>query len=84
MIVLETLTEEQTAKLQDAQDKVTITMLEWLAYGEEKQLNDTFKLYHYCEDDIVVIGFTDDDVEDWEVLQIQWDKETELIVFEAL
>lgn len=84
MTILETLTEEQTEQLQQAQDIITVKVLDSLNYGDEIKLNSTFKLYHYSEEDIVVIGFIDDEVENWEVIQLQWDTETELIIFEAL
>lgn len=82
--VTDTLTEAQDLKLQDAQNKLTIDTLNSLEYGDEIKLNDIFKVYHYCEEDIVVIGFINDDIEDWEVLQVQWDTETSLIEYEAL
>ena len=73
MTVLDTLTDEQKAKLEDAQNQLTVEMLEALKYGEEKELNDTITLYHYCEEDIIVLNLT----EGWEeVLQILWNHET--------
>lgn len=60
-----------TTKLQDALDKVTIPMLNSLEYGQEIELNDTYTLYHYTEDDCVSIVET----EEWnEVLAVLWDK----------
>lgn len=85
MTVLETLTEEQLEQLEDAQNKAEdFNLLESLSYGDEKPLNDMFKIYHYCEEDIVVIGFSDDDVEDWEVLQVLWNRDMNVVEFEAL
>lgn len=79
MEALETLTEEQRTKLDDAQDRISIAMLKELEHGEEIELNDTFTLYHYTEDDIFVINLT----EEWEeILQVM--TENGKIVFEEL
>lgn len=81
MTVIETLTPDQLISLQDAQDKVTIEMLESLEYGEEIRLTDYYTLYHYSEDDIFVIVL--DIRDEWtEVLQVLY-SDTD-IVFEAL
>jgi hypothetical protein len=71
-------------KLLDAMDKVTIDF-NGLTYGEEVELNDEYHLYHYTEDDIVVINRIKDAEgnEDWtEVLQVMSDGEN--LTFEAL
>lgn len=79
MEALETLTVEQRTKLEDAQDKISIAMLKELEHGEEIELNDTFTLYHYTEDDIFVVVKT----EEWEeILQVM--TEGRKISFEAL
>jgi len=79
MEALETLTEEQRTKLEDAQDKITIQMMDNLEHGEELELNETFSLYHYTEDDVFVVVKT----EEWEeILQVMTDGEE--IEFEAL
>lgn len=79
MTVLETLTEEQRISLEDAQNKVTVEMLNSLENGEEIELNDLYTLYSYIEDDSIVIVLT----EEWlEVLQVLYDSES--VVFEAL
>lgn len=79
MTILETLTEEQRIALEDAQEKVTINVLDDLNQGEEVELNDLYTLYSYIEDDCIVIVLT----EEWvEVLQVLYDVEN--IVFEAL
>ena len=81
MEALETLTEEQRAKLDDARDKITIQMLDNLEHGEEIKLNDTFTLYHYTEDDVFVVVHDADEI--WEeILQVMTDGEE--ISFEAL
>lgn len=56
-------------KLEKAIDTITIDMLNALSYSDEIELNDEYTLYHYFEDDIVVIVRT----LDWEeVLQVMW------------
>lgn len=81
MEALETLTEEQRTKLDDARDKITIQMLDNLEHGEEIKLNDTFTLYHYTEDDVFVVVHDADEI--WEeILQVMTDGEE--IRFEAL
>lgn len=56
-------------KLEKAIDTITIDMLNALSYGDEIELNDEYTLYHYLEDDIVVILKTDE----WEeVMQVMW------------
>ena len=58
---------EFTQKLLDACDKVNIDMINSLGYGDEVELNDTYTIYHYSEEDIIVINETDE----WnEVLQV--------------
>ncbi len=62
-------------KLQDAIDKVTPDF-NGITYGEEIELNDEYHLYHYSEDDVVVINRVKDEDgdEDWtEVLQVMSD-----------
>ena len=81
MTVLETLSEEQKALIDEATDKITLEILESLDYGDEINLTDDVVLYHYCEDEIVVVNLKDE----WEeVLQVQWNVEADEIVFEAL
>ena len=66
-------------KLKQAMDNVTIEMLNDLTYSEEIELNDEYCLYHYSEDDYIVLNRT----EDWEELYtMQWDNETGKIIFE--
>lgn len=79
MEAVHTLTHEQRTKLEEAKDKISIAMLKELEHGEEIELNDTFTLYHYTEDDVFVINLT----EDWEeILQVM--TEGRKISFEAL
>lgn len=79
MEAVHTLTQEQCTKLEDAQDKITIQMMDSLEHGEELELNETFTLYHYTEDDVFVVV----KAEDWqEILQVMTDGEE--ISFETL
>lgn len=80
--VLSTLSESTLRKLEDAQDKIKLDMLDNLEYGEEVRLNDLFILYKYSSEDIVVLNISTED--EWEeVLQLQWDDEGN-IEYEAL
>ena len=59
------------AELQKALDNVTIPLLNGLGYGCEVELNDTYTLYRYAEDDCVSVVET----EEWnEVLAVTWDE----------
>lgn len=65
--------------LDDAVNKITMDMVKGLQYGEELELNEEYTLYHYTEDDIIVLNRT----EDWEELyQILY--EDDKIIFEEL
>lgn len=80
MTILETLTERQRIALEEAQENLTIDMLENLEYGEEMQMNELITLYHYSEEDIIVLNLT----EEWEeVLQVMFTEEGG-ILFEEL
>lgn len=63
----------------DAVNKITIDMVKGLQYGEELELNAEYTLYHYTEDDVIVLNRT----EEWEELyQILF--EDDKIIFEEL
>jgi DNA-directed RNA polymerase subunit RPC12/RpoP len=65
--------------LDDAVNKITMDMVKGLQYGEELELNAEYTLYHYTEDDVIVLNRT----EDWEELyQILF--EDDKIIFEKL
>jgi len=66
-------------KLNQALESITVDMLNNLEYGEEIELNENYTLYHYCEDDIVVVNET----ENWdEIFQVLWNDKD--ITFEKL
>ena len=68
------------AKLDDALSKITLRMCQAMPYGAELELNDKYTLYHYIEDDVIVLNET----EEWiETFQILWDDEGNL-TFESL
>jgi hypothetical protein len=70
---------EQIDLKDDAVNKITMDMVKGLQYGEELELNAEYTLYHYTEDDIIVLNRT----EDWEELyQILF--EDDKIIFEVL
>ena len=65
--------------LEDAINKITVDVVKSLSYGEEVELNEEYTLYHYTEEDIIVLNKT----EEWEeVYQIMFedDKENSLIL----
>ena len=65
--------------LEDAINKITIDVVKSLSYGEEVELNEEYTLYHYTEEDIIVLNKT----EEWEeVYQIMFedDKEDSLVL----
>lgn len=69
----------QDANLYEALEKLTIEMLNELEYGEEIELNKEYTLYHYIEDDIVVVN----EIDDWtEIVQVLWNERE--ITFESL
>lgn len=68
-------------KLDDAINQVTIEMLKNLTHGEELELNSEYTLYHYVEDDIIVLVKS----EDWEeVYQFLYNEEADEIIIEEL
>lgn len=68
-------------KLDDAINQVTIEMLKNLTYGEELELNSEYTLYHYVEDDIIVLVKG----EEWEeVYQFLYNEEHDEIIIEEL
>ncbi len=59
--------DKEEKELEDAMDKVTIDMINNLAHGEDQELNKTYVISKYIEDDVIVIVKT----EEWEeVLQV--------------
>ena len=71
--------------LDNAIEQIDIKLLNSLDYGEEKPLNDKYTLYHYTEEDVIVINQTldEDGNEDWtELFQVLNDGST--IEFEQL
>jgi hypothetical protein len=67
------------AKLKEAMAKITVDMCKNMEYGEEIELIEGFTLYHYTEEDIIVLNR----VEDWtEIYQILIDGDK--IIFEDL
>ena len=68
-------------KLSEASDKITFDMLINMEHGEEIELNDKFTLYHYTEDDIIVVC----ESESWEeIYQMMYHPDTKEIFFESL
>ncbi len=75
-----TETSEEDPLLLEAMDKVTSKMKNELEHGEELELNASYTLYKYSEEDIIVINKT----EEWEeILQLFHDG-NDNIEFESL
>jgi len=75
------------ALLENAIDQIDINLLTSLDYGEERPLNKKYTLYHYTEEDVIVINQTldEDGNEDWtELFQVLFDDDDSSIVFERL
>ena len=72
--------------LQLALDLIDVEMLKSLDYGEERKLTPRYTLYHYTEDDVIVVNIDTD--EDWEELvQVLWDWDTDedsSIIYEVI
>lgn len=67
--------------LAEAIEMITIPLLEMLDFGCEIDLNEGYTLYHYCEEEIIVLVKT----EEWEeVLQILYNTEDNSIILESL
>lgn len=65
-----------TNQLLDAIDSITIELLETLGYGEKKSLNQNYSLYHYFDDDQVVLIKT----KTWdEIACVQWNVQSDEI-----
>lgn len=64
-------------------EKVTVDMVQSLNYGESIMLDDIHELYHYTEEDIIVINKLEDD-EHTELYQVLIDYETLQLEFESL
>ncbi len=69
----------QKNQIDEALKKITIEDLDSLDYGDEILISKNVVLYHYCEDDIVVLNIQDEWIE---VFQYLWDEES--ITIESL
>ena len=75
------------ALLENAIDQIDINLLTSLDYWEERPLNKKYTLYHYTEEDVIVINQTldEDGNEDWtELFQVLFADDDSSIVFERL
>lgn len=65
--------------LDQALESITVKMLNKLDYAEELELNESYTLYHYCEEDIVVVN----ELPNWdEIFQVLWNDKD--ITFEKI
>ncbi len=86
-LVTDNLNERFMALLENAIEQIDINLLTSLEEGEEKPLNKKYTLYHYTEEDVIVINKTldEDGNEDWtEVWKVLWADDDSSIVFERL
>lgn len=65
--------------LDKAMEKITVEMVKNMDYGEEIELNEEYTLYHYMEDDLVVLNETEEWEEKYTVL---YDDEKNTVHFE--
>lgn len=66
-------------QLIDAQRKITVELIKSMTYSQEIELNSMYTLYHYSDDDFVVLVRTEDWVEEAVVL---YDDKNNTITFE--
>ena len=70
-----------THTLENALDNLSVQQLDSLGYGEEVVLNENFTLYHYIEDDVIVVNESNE----WdEIVQILYNVEADDIQIEVL
>ena len=77
----EKLSNLNKTQIDEAIKKVTLKELNLLNYGEEILISENVVLYHYCEDEIVVLNILDEWIE---VYQYLWDNDTKEIEIETL
>lgn len=78
---IDELIHDEDKELEAALDEININMLKALSPGEQEELNSTFVLYRYAEDDIIVVVKEDE----WEeVIQVLYNEEDNDIQFESL
>lgn len=72
--------------LEKAISEVTYDMVRVLEYGETIHLSHGFELYHYCEDEVIVLNHEDyeDDELGAEIVQFYYNEETEDVEYEVL
>lgn len=56
------------SQLIDAHQKITVELIKSMTYSQKIELNSMYTLYHYSEDDLVVLVRTEDWVEEAVVL----------------
>ena len=66
-------------QLIDVQRKITVELIKSMTYSQEIELNSMYTLYHYSDDDFVVLVRTEDWVEEAVVL---YDNKNNIITFE--
>lgn len=77
----EKLSNLHKTQIDEAIKKVTLKELNLLSYGEEILISENVVLYHYCEDEIVVLNILDEWIE---VFQYLWENNTKKIQIETL
>jgi len=71
----------QQSQVDKAVKKITIDILNSLTYGDEIKISDNVVIYHYTEEEIVVLNIYDEWIE---VYQYLWDNESKEIITETL
>tara|TARA_R110001632_G_scaffold96448_1_gene202793 strand:+ start:457 stop:705 length:249 start_codon:yes stop_codon:yes gene_type:complete len=77
----EKLSKLYKTQIDEAIKKVTLKELNLLSYGEEILISENVVLYHYCEDEIIVLNILDEWIE---VFQYLWNNNTKKIQIETL
>lgn len=77
----EKLSKLYKTQIDEAIKKVTLKELNLLSYGEEILICENVVLYHYCEDEIIVLNILDQWIE---VFQYLWNNNTKKIQIETL
>lgn len=63
---------------------ITFDMVKSLDYGDSEELCENYELYHYCDDDVIVLNRLDEEGDNLELFQIMMNKKKKQLVFETL
>lgn len=75
--------EERQRLLTEAEDKITVELLDSMQWGETKRLNELFVLFHYHDDDVIVLAFSSGTTF-YEICQVMYSKKQDDFVLEYI